>query len=100
MNEWSVHYLKPLHQEYGGVDQHVEHYRQATRACASEHGLPLSDIDRALRDAASRHGWQPFYQNDGVHLTAEANRVVAEAVFQQIRELYRRTKRLMGLNAP
>jgi lysophospholipase L1-like esterase len=75
---WRDHeFYKPS----GGLDAYQELYRRLTREFAAGSGLPLTDIDRALRDEMAVHGAGEFILPDGVHLTARGNRVVAQAVF-------------------
>ncbi|MHC4885309.1 MAG: SGNH/GDSL hydrolase family protein [Planctomycetota bacterium] len=74
------HALHPFHQKHGGLDRHEELYREVTRRFAAEYKLPVVDLDAALRTAAEGLGWDCVLLPDGIHLTAEGNRVVAEAV--------------------
>lgn len=59
----------------GGQDAVVERYRGLTRAFAREHGLPLVDLDAAIRRDP-----RAFIMGDGVHLTPAGNRAAFEAV--------------------
>lgn len=59
----------------GGLDRYVERYRKSARAFATLFGHALADIDIALRADLDRH-----ILPDGVHLTAEGNRVLADAI--------------------
>jgi lysophospholipase L1-like esterase len=63
----------------GGFDAFIERYRQATRKFAAKHRLPLADLDRAIRPTM-----EACVMADGVHLTAEGNRIVAETVFDTL----------------
>jgi lysophospholipase L1-like esterase/photosystem II stability/assembly factor-like uncharacterized protein len=66
----------------GGEDAAVELYRNLARQFAQEHGLPLADIDKVLRKKMSQDGYHKaeYILRDGVHLTAQGNKVVADAV--------------------
>jgi lysophospholipase L1-like esterase len=64
----------------GGQDAYQEKYRNLTRQFAKENGLPLADIDKALRTEISRHETSEFILPDGVHLTDRGNRIVADVV--------------------
>ena len=86
INDWSEEHTKPHHQSHGGGDGHVERYRQLTRDFASENGLHLIDIDRALREAAKESGWQKYLQPDGVHITESGNEIISEAVCKSLVE--------------
>ena len=65
----------------GGQDAFIETYRAVSRDFAREHGLRLVDIDRALRNAMIVEGPERYILQDGVHLTADGNAVVARAIF-------------------
>jgi len=84
VDEWHQFGDDEHHVRRGGLDAHIELYRERTRAFAGCHGLPLADIDRALRAAAARDGDGTYILPDGVHLTAEGNRVVAETVCETL----------------
>jgi len=71
----------PQFGEKGGPDAYIEDYREATRELASRLGCALADIDRALRRAMQTEGSDACILPDGVHLTAQGNAVVADAVF-------------------
>jgi lysophospholipase L1-like esterase len=59
----------------GGQDAFVEQYRRVTRSFARDRGLPLFDLDAVVRaDLRAR------ILADGVHLSREGNRAVAEAL--------------------
>ncbi len=49
---------------------------------AVRHHLPLSDVDRAIRPRM-----EECILPDGVHLTVEGNRVVAEVVFDTLAQI-------------
>jgi len=87
VNAWSQH-TEPVREfhflRYGGMDEHVEFYRQATHYFAARNELKMADIDVALRRAAKTEGWEKFFQPDGVHLTQDGNRVVFETVLQEV----------------
>lgn len=65
--------------DFGGQDAFVEQYREITRRFAEENGLGLIDLDRAIRRNPDE-----FILKDGVHLTAEGNKVTAELVFTHL----------------
>ena len=72
------------HEKYaacGGLDHFVEFYRQATREFANEKSLKLIDIDAVLRKAYITHSQDQIILKDGVHLTAKANEIVAETIY-------------------
>ncbi|MEO6909282.1 MAG: GDSL-type esterase/lipase family protein [Abditibacteriaceae bacterium] len=87
VEEWSSHNEKAWNQQHGGIDRHVELYRQATRHFAQTHQLMLIDIDSALRDAGKRSGWNKLFQPDGVHLTETGNSVVCETVYLKLQQM-------------
>lgn len=65
----------------GGLDGHVELYREVTRKFAQERGLKLIDIDMVLRKACTEFSPEEIILKDGVHLTAKANEIVAEIIY-------------------
>lgn len=72
------------HEKYavcGGFDHFVEFYRQATREFAKEKSLKLIDIDVDLRKACITYSQDQIILKDGVHLTAKANEIVAEIIY-------------------
>ncbi|OGV78140.1 MAG: hypothetical protein A3K19_15620 [Lentisphaerae bacterium RIFOXYB12_FULL_65_16] len=80
IDAWHAWREHPAFAATGGLDAAVEPYRQRTRAFALRHGLPLADIDLALRDSIRRDGPGHGILPDGVHLTAAGNAVVADTV--------------------
>ena len=73
------HAWQAAFKDVGGQDRYLEQYRRVTREFASRHGLPLADIDAALRPKPAENTLP-----DGVHLTAAGNRVVAETVLRTV----------------
>ena len=84
VNDWSTHNAKEWHLQHGGIDGHVELYRQRTRGFAAQNQLMLIDIDSSLRAAGKTNGWEKYFQPDGVHLTAQGNALIAETVAQNL----------------
>ena len=80
INAWHAWGAHPFYEPWGGPDGCVEIYREITRAFASRHGLPLADLDGALRRVCDAQGAGSVILPDGVHLTEFGNKVVAEAV--------------------
>ena len=66
--------------ERGGLDHMLEAYRQRTRELARQLNLPLFDLDHLLRRLSETKGFETYVDRDGIHLTPEGNRVVAEAL--------------------
>ena len=60
----------------------MELYRERTRQLAKCLGCPLFDLDRFLRNLIRKNGPEAYILPDGVHLTPEANRLVADAVLR------------------
>ena len=75
-----------FHTSRGGLDAHVDRYRCLTREHAARRGLPLADIDAALRLRMQRDGVARYIRSDGVHLTEEGNAAVAEEVMAAMRK--------------
>ncbi len=84
VNDWSTHNAKDWHQQHGGIDEHVELYRQRTRAFAQENQLLLIDIDAALREAGKANGWEKYFTPDGVHLNEGGNELIGQTVKESL----------------
>lgn len=80
INEWHAWRNDPHYGKWGGLDQCVEQYRQRTRNLSKRLGCPLFDLDLFLRKQIKKNGRDTYIAKDGVHLTAEANTLIAEAV--------------------
>lgn len=85
IDDWHAWGHDPFYEEWGGADGCVEEYRKITRRFAGENGLPLADIDRALRAVEAREGQGTCTLTDGVHLTTRGNAVAAEEVFRVLK---------------
>lgn len=86
INGWHGARSDPYYDKWGGVDQCVEPYRERTRQLAKRLGCPLFDLDLFLRDLIGKNGPKAYILPDGVHLTPEANRLVADAVLKFLAE--------------
>ena len=82
IEEWHSWGKDPFYIEQGGVDIYVENYRVATREFAKQHNLSLIDIDQALRVEIERTDIKSVILPDGIHLTAEGNKVLARVISQ------------------
>ena len=80
VNEWHATRSDSYYAKWGGLDQCVEQYRQRARDVARRLDSPLFDLDQLLRKLIAERGPEPFINRDGVHLTPEANTLIAEAV--------------------
>jgi len=80
IEEWHAWGDDPFYTQHGGQDTFVERYRERTRAFARAHGFPIADISQTLRSAMGKQDVATYILPDGVHLTTEGNRVVAESV--------------------
>lgn len=87
-------YGHKFYRKLGGQDAYIEQYRRLTREFALRHGLVLADTDRALRRAIKARGVGECYLQDGAHLTALGNRLVARTVVQALAPLLRQSARL------
>ncbi len=85
VDAWHAHRALEFHTSRGGLDAHVDRYRCLTREYAGARGLPLADIDAALRRLMQRDGAAQYIRPDGVHLTEAGNAVVAEEVSATLR---------------
>lgn len=66
----------------GGQDASQEQYRHRMRQFAITRELTLADADRALRSAMAKHGDGEYILPDGVHVTEQGNRLVAQVAFE------------------
>lgn len=85
INAWHVTRSDPYYDPWGGADACIEQYRQRVRDVARRLGVPLFDLDRFLRQRIERDGPERYVNRDGVHLTPEANRLVAGALADFLR---------------
>jgi lysophospholipase L1-like esterase len=67
-----------------GLDGYVELYRQATREFAKGKSLRLVDIDVSLRKACEELSPEEIILKDGVHLTAKANEIITETIYNYL----------------
>ena len=86
INEWHHLGRDPGYDQWGGMDQCIEQYRQRTRVVAKRLGSRLFDLDHVLRKLIADNGKERCLLKDGVHLTAAANAVIAEAMLKLIEE--------------
>lgn len=86
INEWHHLGRDPGYDKWGGLDQCIEQYRQRTRDVAKTLGSRLFDLDQVLRKLIAENGKERYLLKDGVHLTAEANTAIAEAMLKFIEE--------------
>ena len=86
VNEWHACKNDPYYAKWGGLDQCIEQYRKKTREVAKSLGCPLFDLDLFLRKQIEKNGRAGCISKDGVHLTAEANRLIAGAVLDFLEE--------------
>lgn len=80
INEWHCWRDENKFSDAGGLDEYVEQYRRITREYAAENDIPLVDIDKILREACKKDLSGRFILPDGIHLTAEGNGVIAQAI--------------------
>jgi lysophospholipase L1-like esterase len=69
--------------DIGGQDKYIEQYRNLTIEFAEKHSFPVADLGNFLRDEAPDRYTLP----DGIHLTEEGNRKVAEEISEIMAEL-------------
>lgn len=80
INDWHASRHVPQGQVPGGTDGCVQRYRDRTRQVAEALGCAFFDLDKVLRDATREHSVERYILPDGVHLTADANLLVATAL--------------------
>ncbi|MFA5204411.1 MAG: GDSL-type esterase/lipase family protein [Lentisphaeria bacterium] len=84
-----VYWRHPQYKDYlqksegrGDGAMGLDRYRDITRVFAREHGFPLFDLHQRLLELGQRNGRERYTLPDGVHLTEEGNRVLADGVFE------------------
>jgi len=75
------------YQKAGGIDKSVEPYREMTRAFAKENGLPIYDFHQELVALGMANGRMTYTLDDGIHLTEEGNAILADGVFQILKDI-------------
>jgi lysophospholipase L1-like esterase len=64
-------HIKEKFDAAGGLEKLVQQYREAAMRAGKRHNVPVVDLNRLL---ANERGWR---KEDGVHPTAEGNRILA-----------------------
>jgi len=80
IDRWHSFYEMEFYLQQGGIDAFGDQYRKGTRDFARSRGLPLADVDLALRREMAVTGPESCILPDGVHLTAMGNRILAETI--------------------
>ncbi|OGV51496.1 MAG: hypothetical protein A2X49_17100 [Lentisphaerae bacterium GWF2_52_8] len=80
VNEWHALWKDPYYAKWGGLDQCAEQYRERTRELAKKLDCPIFDLDKFLRKQMKSKGQGKIIAKDGVHLTVEANELIADAI--------------------
>lgn len=89
IEEWHGYWKNPALREYtlaSEAERGIEAYRQITRAFAAENGYSLFDLNALLVELSREKGHERYTLPDGVHLTAEANRILAECLFPLVKK--------------
>lgn len=88
VNEWHATRSDAYYAKWSGLDLCVEQYRKRTRETARRLGCPLFDLDALLRPQAADKKTRGSVINnrDGIHLTEEANKLVAREIFKFLAE--------------
>lgn len=86
VNEWHASQNDPYYAKLGGLDAVVEGYRKKTREVARRLNCPLFDLDLFLREQIKKTKPDTIIQKDGVHLTPEANQLIAVAVLEFLKK--------------
>lgn len=84
VNEWHAFQADPYYKKWGGPDQCVGQYRKRTREVAKRLGCPLFDLDGFLRKLIAGKDKETYINRDGVHLTPEANKLIAPAILKYL----------------
>jgi len=70
--------------KFGGVEEALELYREKCRKFAAKYDLPIINLNVTMRKGVNL---DIFTLNDGVHLTAEGNQLLAKLVFDTIKSI-------------
>lgn len=73
--------FQPYWDKAGGMDKAAEPYRDAVRTFAAGNGYPVFDLHKVLLGLGAGDKRLQYTMKDGVHLTKDGNRVLAEGVF-------------------
>lgn len=84
IDEWHCSNKDPFFTKWGGRDKLTEQYRQITKAFAKKFDIVLVDIDKALREQIRQNSASEYILSDGIHLTENGNRVIAETLFPSL----------------
>ena len=77
------HGAKEYFAKFGGLDVLVESYRELTREYARNNAFPLVDLSFEMRKSDNPC---QYTLDDGVHLNAAGNQLLADMVFQALSE--------------
>lgn len=80
------------YRQAGGIDKTVGPYRKLTVQFALEHGFPLYDLHRELLELGRLNGRLTYTLSDGIHLTADGNKVLAGGVFEILKTILSEVK--------
>ena len=86
ISEWHQTRADSYYAPFHGLDHYLDGYRKAVRDLAKLKALPLVDLDHLLRELILKKGKAAFIKPDGIHLTEEANQIVADAVFKSLKD--------------
>ena len=79
--------FKEYYRKAGGIDKTVEPYREMTRLFAMENQYPVFDLHVELLKLGKVNGGLTYTLPDGVHLTEAGNEVLADGVFQILKNM-------------
>jgi len=67
----------------------LQHFRELSKKFALDNGWPVYDLYAELGRLSKSGGWEKYTLPDCVHLTEAGNSVLAEGVFQILKEMLR-----------
>ncbi|MFA5204150.1 MAG: cellulase family glycosylhydrolase [Lentisphaeria bacterium] len=90
IKEKHIYWKTPEYRDY--IEQSVatmggEKFRELTRNFADENGFPLYDLGRELTNRGRIDGSDKYTLDDGVHLTAAGNQVLADGIFDLMKNM-------------
>lgn len=66
----------------GGIDKTVDPYREIIKEFANENNFPIYDFHAELKSLGELNGREFYTLADGVHLTEEGNKILADGIFR------------------
>jgi lysophospholipase L1-like esterase len=86
--------FKEFYRSVGGFANAGEPYRAAFMAFGVENGYPVYDLRAELREIYKTEPREKYIYKDGIHLSAEGNKVLAGGIFKIFKQLLEKEQSL------